>query len=159
MPGPWPVFHDLDRGKGVKTLFATHYHELTRLADTNPRIKNFHISVKEFQDNIVFLRSLVPGATNKSYGIQVAKLAGLPTQIIETAKQVLAHVEETDSSDKDGSKISLPKKKARPHSTQMELFPATETLLETMLRQKDLNQMTPMDALNFLHEMKTQAGI
>ncbi len=169
----WAVarfLHDLDRGKGVKTLFATHYHELTRLADTNPRIKNFHISVKEFQDNIVFLRSLVPGATNKSYGIQVAKLAGLPTQIIETAKQVLAHVEETDSSDKDGSKISLPresdtarvrkgKKKARPHSAQMELFPATETLLETMLRQKDLNQMTPMDALNFLHEMKTQAGI
>jgi DNA mismatch repair protein MutS len=91
----WAVaryLHDLS-GKGVKTLFATHYHELIRLAQTHPRIRNFHIAVKEFNDNIVFLRQLVEGGTNKSYGIQVARLAGIPQQIIDDAKQVMAAIE------------------------------------------------------------------
>ncbi len=168
----WAVasfLHNLDGGKGVKTLFATHYHELTRLSEICPRIRNFHIAVKEFQDNIVFLRRLIPGATNKSYGIQVAKLAGIPAGIIDTAKQVLSHVEESDPGaevsrfdlpmEEGTSRIAEEQKKQGSKSAQMELFPSCDGLLETMLRQKDLNQMTPMEALNFLHEMKTQAGI
>ncbi|THB74787.1 MAG: DNA mismatch repair protein MutS, partial [Desulfobacteraceae bacterium] len=87
----WAVaeyLHDLD-DKGVKTLFATHYHELTQLEQEKTRIKNFNIAVKEFNDNIVFLRRLVEGGTNKSYGIQVARLAGVPDQVIIKAKSVL----------------------------------------------------------------------
>ncbi|SLM30013.1 DNA mismatch repair protein mutS [Desulfamplus magnetovallimortis] len=92
----WAVaehLHDLNGGEGVKTLFATHYHELTRLEHLKPRVKNYNIAVKEFDDNIIFLRSLVPGATNKSYGIQVAKLAGIPDKVVLRAGEILRTIE------------------------------------------------------------------
>jgi len=92
----WAVaeyLHDLASGKGVKTLFATHYHELTRLETLKPRVKNYNIAVKEFNDNIIFLRRMIRGATNKSYGIQVARLAGVPDDVVLRAKQVLERIE------------------------------------------------------------------
>ncbi len=91
----WAVaeyLHDLD-GRGVKTLFATHYHELTRLEKLKPRVKNYNIAVKEFNDNIIFLRRMLKGATNKSYGIQVARLAGVPDDVVIRAKQILNGIE------------------------------------------------------------------
>jgi DNA mismatch repair protein MutS len=87
----WAVaefLHDLN-GQGVKTLFATHYHELTELADQKPRVKNFNIAVREWNEEIIFLRKLVPGGTNRSYGIQVARLAGIPTEVIARARKIL----------------------------------------------------------------------
>ena len=162
----WAVaryLHDLS-GKGVKTLFATHYHELIRLEKNHPRIRNFHIAVKEFNDNIVFLRQLLEGGTNKSYGIQVARLAGVPHQIVAEAKQVLAAIEKQGNSQVPvdiESREPAPKKrrKNKPADGQLELFSTAETPVLNMLKQADLSNMTPLEGLNFLHEMKKKAGL
>ena len=93
----WAVveyLHDLAGDQGVKTLFATHYHELTRLESLKHRVKNYNIAVKEFNDNIIFLRKLMPGATNKSYGIQVARLAGVPDAVVLRANEILKTIEQ-----------------------------------------------------------------
>src|SRR5262249_13789067 len=81
---------------GAKTLFATHYHELTELAARLPRLKNFNVAVREWHDQIVFLRKIVEGGTDKSYGIQVARLAGVPKTIVERAKEILRNLEDYD---------------------------------------------------------------
>ena len=161
----WAValyLHDLS-GQGVKTLFATHYHELIRLEQTKPRIRNFHIAVKEFNDNIVFLRQLVQGGTNKSYGIQVARLAGVPFQIIAAAKQVLAAIEKQGSGQVPDIAVQKPaaKKRRKPGDTpgQMELFAVRDKDLSHLLKQADISNMTPLEALNFLHDMKKKAGV
>jgi DNA mismatch repair protein MutS len=162
----WAVARYLHQlaGKGVKTLFATHYHELIRLAETHPRIKNFHIAVKEFNDNIVFLRQLVKGGTNKSYGIQVARLAGIPHEIIEDAKQVMAAIERSDENQWPVKPVSPKpasgkrKKKNSSHG-QLELFSTGETDILGLLKQVDIARMTPLEGLNFLHEIKQKAGI
>ena len=81
---------------GAKTLFATHYHELTELSARLPRLKNFNVAVREWRDSIVFLRKIVEGGTDKSYGIQVARLAGVPKPVLERAKQILGNLEESE---------------------------------------------------------------
>jgi DNA mismatch repair protein MutS len=81
---------------GAKTLFATHYHELTELAGRLPRLKNFNVAVREWNDQIVFLRKIVEGGTDKSYGIQVARLAGVPKAVLERAKEILHNLEESE---------------------------------------------------------------
>jgi DNA mismatch repair protein MutS len=83
-------------GVGAKTLFATHYHELTELAGRLPRVKNFNVAVREWNDQIVFLRKIVEGGTDKSYGIQVARLAGVPKTVLDRAKVILANLEESE---------------------------------------------------------------
>ncbi len=160
----WAVaefLHDLD-DKGVKTLFATHYHELTRLEELKPRIKNFNIAVKEFNDNIVFLRRLVKGGTNKSYGIQVARLAGVPDAIVRCAKHVLSGIETGNTHPADlpapPEPSPPPKRKTRKKRVsdpgQMELFEHGNPDLKEMLAGADISNMTPLQALNFLNEMK-----
>ena len=91
----WSVVEHLHgEGKvGPKTLFATHYHELTQLSETLPRLKNFAVAVKERNDEIIFVRQVTPGASERSFGIQVARLAGLPNQVVERAKQILGSLE------------------------------------------------------------------
>ena len=81
---------------GARTLFATHYHELTELAARLPRLRNFNVAVREWHDQIVFLRKIVPGGTDKSYGIQVARLAGVPKSVLERAKEILRNLEESE---------------------------------------------------------------
>jgi DNA mismatch repair protein MutS len=162
----WAVaryLHDL-AGKGVKTLFATHYHELIRLAETHPRIQNFHIAVKEFNDHIVFLRQLVKGGTNKSYGIQVARLAGIPQDIIEDAKQVMAAIEKPGEDQWPVEPVfqkTAPGKRKRKNRSdgQLELFSTRETDIIDMLKQVDISNMTPLQGLNFLQEIKQKAGV
>ncbi len=160
----WAVadfLHDLG-GQGVKTLFATHYHELTRLEDLRPRVKNFNIAVKEFNDNIVFLRRLVRGGTNKSYGIQVARLAGIPDAIIHCAKHVLSGTEKHGQCPMDSLPAPRPekpaqrrkKKKAALDPGQMVLFDTKAQDLKDMLKKADISNMTPLQALNLLNEMK-----
>ncbi len=92
----WSIVEHLHNQVGAKTLFATHYHELTELAARLPRLKNFNVAVREWHDQIVFLRKIVEGGTDKSYGIQVARLAGVPKEVLERAKQILANLEESE---------------------------------------------------------------
>ncbi len=160
----WAVaeyLHDLD-GKGVKTLFATHYHELTRLEELKPRVKNFNIAVKEFNDNIIFLRRLVRGGTNKSYGIQVARLAGVPDAVIAKAKQILATIEQSQRQAplQDPEPVKKQTKTNRSgrsgaRQQQMDLFadPGHDEIIQ-VLDQTDISTMTPIDALNLIHELK-----
>jgi DNA mismatch repair protein MutS len=94
----WSVAEHLHREVGAKTLFATHYHELTELAQTLTRVQNYNVAVREWHDQVIFLHKILPGSADKSYGIQVARLAGLPKEVIERAKEVLANLEEAELS-------------------------------------------------------------
>ncbi|HUI06047.1 MAG TPA: DNA mismatch repair protein MutS [Verrucomicrobiae bacterium] len=107
----WAVAEHLHNTVGAKTLFATHYHELTELAATLPRVKNYNVAVREWHDQVIFLHKILPGGTDKSYGIQVGRLAGLPKEVVERAKEVLANLEEAEIS-ADG-KPKLAQRKAK----------------------------------------------
>lgn len=159
----WAVaehLHDLD-GKGVKTLFATHYHELTKLEKTKSRIKNFNIAVKEFNDNIVFLRRLVKGGTNKSYGIQVARLAGMPDVVIDNAKHILSGIEQQNNNAAPNPLPQNPKKKGkkknRKEEDQLQLFNDDETSIKKMLEKIDISSITPLEAINLLNDLKQKS--
>jgi DNA mismatch repair protein MutS len=120
----WSVAEYLHNQVGAKTLFATHYHELTELSATLPRIKNFNVAVREWHDQVVFLHKILPGGTDKSYGIQVARLAGLPKEIIQRAKEVLNNLEEAELSAEGKPKLAKTKKKSKVKESppQMYLF-------------------------------------
>jgi len=92
----WSIVEHLHNQVGAKTLFATHYHELTELSARLPRLKNFNVAVREWHDQIVFLRKIVEGGTDKSYGIQVARLAGVPKPVLERAKEILRNLEDSE---------------------------------------------------------------
>ncbi len=150
----WAVaeyLHDLKK-VGVKTLFATHYHELTDLALTKQRVKNYNIAVKEWNDEIVFLRKLVEGGTNRSYGIQVARLAGIPDKVIKRAKVVLKRVEEGENSLKGMAVREKQRELKGP--VQLELFQSPEREVALGIQGTDLDRLTPVDALNLLYEFK-----
>jgi DNA mismatch repair protein MutS len=153
----WAVaehLHDLNL-KGVKTLFATHYHELTDLADQKPRVQNFNIAVKEWNDEIIFLRKLVPGGTNRSYGIQVARLAGIPPAVIRRAKKILYGIE----SGEHGAPVTVASGRgAPPGPVQLDLFRKSETQVLARLRTVDLDKLTPLEAMNLLHLLQEMVG-
>jgi DNA mismatch repair protein MutS len=107
----WAVAEHLHNVVGAKTLFATHYHELTELAATLPRVKNYNVAVREWHDQVIFLHKILPGGTDKSYGIQVARLAGLPMEVVERAKEVLANLEEAELSGEGQPKLAQRKRK------------------------------------------------
>ncbi|MEW6672643.1 MAG: DNA mismatch repair protein MutS [Thermodesulfobacteriota bacterium] len=156
----WAVaefLHDL-HGAGVKTLFATHYHELTDLAQVKPRVKNFNIAVKEWNDEIIFLRKLVEGGTNRSYGIQVARLAGIPAQVIARAKKILANIEKGEHN-LNGSPIFAEgeKSEAPKTSRQLDLFRKPEHVIVDKLQKLDLSKMTPLEAMISLNELQEKA--
>jgi len=143
--------HQRTRGK---TLFATHYHELTELADRLSGVKNFHVSVKESAGGIVFLRKVEPGSADKSYGIEVAKLAGLPLAVIERAREVLAEHEEAERRASD----HLAHEPSEPQSFQLTMFTPLSQKVVDRLRDTDVNNLTPLEALNLLSELKKQIG-
>lgn len=151
----WAVaehLHDLG-GTGVKTLFATHYHELTDLARSFPRVKNFNIAVKEWNDEIIFLRKLVAGGTNRSYGIQVARLAGVPRTIVKRAKKVLAGIESGDHSLVPASERSNGCLNSKTEAVQLGLFRGPENAVMATLNRIDITRMTPVEALNCLDRL------
>lgn len=156
----WAVaeyLHDREDLK-AKTLFATHYHELTELALTMRRIKNHHVSVKEWKDEIIFLRKVVPGPSDQSYGIHVAKLAGIPREVISRAKEVLFNLEKQELDEEGLPRIAYRAPRKRDKA-QLWLFQADrETELLREIREGitgcDLASLTPLQALNFLHELK-----
>jgi len=148
----WAAVEYLHARVRAKTLFATHYFELTELAEQLSGVKNYHVSVKETGGSVVFLRRVEPGAADRSYGIEVAKLAGLPNEVVIRARAVLA---EHESSERRLSEHLTPGAEAeRP--TQLTIFtPLSQPVLEK-LREVDLNRLTPLEALNLLAELKRQ---
>ena len=145
----WAVTEELhERGRGAKVLFATHYHELTALAERLPRVHNFHVAVREWNDEIIFLHKVRPGGTDRSYGIQVARLAGLPPAVIARAKAILGELERERSGLQAGGGPEPP----ATGPAQLGLFPPTHDPLLRELAALDLGAMTPLQALNLLAE-------
>ena len=158
-------------GDGAKTLFATHYHELNDLEDIYGRVKNFHIAVKEVGKNVIFLRKLKEGGVAHSFGLHVARMAGMPKQVLESAEKTLAALEKGEHSFSTPS----PKKKntIKPHNIkegrvesdgalQLSFFQLEDPLLSSLkeeLDRADLNNMTPLQAFDLLRSMKEQLGI
>jgi DNA mismatch repair protein MutS len=155
----WAVaeyLHDLN-GTGVRTLFATHYHELTELAEQRDRVKNYNIAVKEWNDTIIFLRKLIEGGTNRSYGIQVARLAGIPEPVIRRSKKILARIEGGDHPKAAEEETTNPQKRSKREHVQLGLFRPQERKLVETIQMLDLSRMTPIDALNMLNELHIKA--
>jgi DNA mismatch repair protein MutS len=147
----WAAIEYLHARVRAKTLFATHYFELTELAEQLAGVKNYHVSVKETGGGIVFLRKVEPGAADRSYGIEVAKLAGLPNEVIARAREVLA---EHESAERQLTEHLSPG--SAPPATQLTIFtPLSQPVLEK-LREVDLNRLTPLEALNLLAELKKE---
>jgi DNA mismatch repair protein MutS len=153
----WAVAEDLvqKNGKGVKTLFATHYHELTELAKTNKRVQNYSIAVREWQDNIIFLHKLVKGGTSRSYGIQVAGLAGVPDTVVHRAEEILREIE-LGKFGRSTDPIMNHKKslKIKKHPDQLTLFSPPADPIRICLQEINLDQCAPLDALNTLYRLK-----
>jgi len=147
----WAAIEYLHARTRAKTLFATHYFELTDLAEQLSGVKNYHVSVKETKTGIVFLRKVEPGAADRSYGIEVAKLAGLPEEVVRRAREVLAEHENVESR----MSAHLSGESPAP-AAQLTIFtPLSQPVLER-LRDLDLNNLTPLEALNLLAELKKQ---
>ena len=143
----WATLEHLQRSIGARALFATHYHELTLLADEFPRLKNLHVSVREGPQGIVFLHRIEQGAANRSYGIDVARLAGLPPAVIQRARQVLQQHERSERQN-----VAL---ETEP-SLQLTMFtPLSQRILDR-LAEMDVNSLTPLQALNLLEELKAE---
>ena len=147
----WAAVEYLHGRVRAKTLFATHYFELTELAEQLEGVKNYHVSVKETGGGIVFLRKVEPGAADRSYGIEVAKLAGLPNEVVERAREVLVQHE---FAEQQATAHLSPG--ALPTAAQLTIFtPLSQPVLEK-LRDVDLNRLTPLEALNLLAELKKE---
>jgi DNA mismatch repair protein MutS len=142
----------------AKTVFATHYHELTELELILPRVKNYNVAVKEWGDHIVFLRKIVPGGCDHSYGIQVAQLAGLPKSVIRRAKEILHNLEKESLNSEQMPKLAEHHPEAAIHIEQMNLFEELEKKLQEELKKIDPNTLTPIQALNKLEELKHMIG-
>ncbi len=137
-------------GLGAKTVFATHYHEMVALADYLPRVKNFNVAVIEEAGKVIFLHKIVPGGVDKSYGIHVAQLAGLPKSVLHRAREVLDELE-------SDSREAKPTKKRKELAQQIPLF-GGKSAVEEELEKLDIDGLTPLEALNKLYELKKKAG-
>ena len=142
-----------DRRLGCKTLFATHYHELTELAGTLPGVRNFSVAVTEEAGNVVFLHRIVPGGADKSYGVHVAQLAGLPQGVINRAWEVLADLEHANAGNKGANR----RRGGRATSQQMPLFGPSQPLMDE-IRGLDIPNLTPLEAINVLYQLQQKAN-
>ncbi|MEM1207605.1 MAG: DNA mismatch repair protein MutS, partial [Acidobacteriota bacterium] len=156
----WAIVEHLHAHRCPKTLFATHYHELTELSSLLPGVVNRHLAVKEWQDRIVFLRRVVPGSADKSYGLHVARLAGLPAELIDRAGEVLANLEqqEYDPKGKPRRAEGAGRPESEPGSDQLALFTPPEQVTAQVIQDTDLDELTPLAALNLLHSLKQRLG-
>ncbi len=140
-----------------KTLFATHYHELNEMCETFDRIKNFNVSVKELKDNVLFLRKLVPGGSEHSFGIHVAKMAGMPQMVLHRANKILAKLEASHSMEDSGAVL----KRSAEDEMQLSFFNLDDPLLEDLKQELlgiDIDTLTPVEALMKLNEIKRMLG-
>ena len=146
-------------GKGAKTLFATHYHELNDLEERFPRVHNYHIAVKEVGRDVLFLRKLEPGGVSHSFGIHVARMAGMPREIVETAEATLKALERRE---KNAMAVEKSGELHDDGSLQLSLFQLDDPTLSSLrasLEEADLNNMTPMQAFDLLRKMKEEIGL
>jgi DNA mismatch repair protein MutS len=158
----WAIAEHLHDGVGARTLFATHYHELCDLAREKPRTVNLTMAVTEVDGRVVFLRKIVPGAASRSYGIHVAKLAGLPEGVLKRAREILGNLEAQELD--ESGRPALAGSQRRRKRAQLGLFesapppepaPAPKpSEYEQALRELDLSRTTPLDALLWLHEQQ-----
>ena len=160
-------------GDGAKTLFATHYHELNDMETIYPRVKNFHIAVKEVDKKVIFLRKLREGGVEKSFGIHVARLAGMPRQVLDSAEATLASLEKGGMPVVSATEAKKVSKKVKPHNTkegrveadgslQLSFFQLDDPLLSSLrddLASTDLNNLTPLQAFDLLRSMKEKLGV
>jgi len=141
-------------GCGARTLFATHYHELTDLAADLPRVGNLHVSAREWQDSVVFLRKIEPGGSDRSFGIQVARLAGLPAAVVARANEILRNLERTEFDREGRPRLAHAEDEPSPSGRQLTLFGGRHEAVVEELRRLDLERTTPLDALALLAELK-----
>jgi len=132
---------------GAKTLFATHYHELSTIEDELPNVKNYNIAVKKRGDKMIFLRKIVPGATDDSYGVEVAKLAGLPNSVVSRAREILAELEA------QGGTLYAAKASA-PADDQISMLDLSAQQVADTLRSLSVETLTPIEAMNELYKLK-----
>ena len=148
----WSVVEYLHERVGCRTLFATHYHELTDLEKSLADVKNLNVAVREWQDEVIFLHKIVDGAADKSYGIHVARLAGVPREVIERSKEILAQLEEEHLDTEGRAKIARHPAAPKKTNLQLTLFGPAEHPLMDELRRMDLNNVTPLQAFQLLQQ-------
>jgi DNA mismatch repair protein MutS len=158
----WAVAEHLHDRVGCRTLFATHYHELQDLARERPAVRNLTVAVREVGDQVVFLRRLVQGGASRSYGIEVAKLAGLPGEVIARAREILRNLEAMEVDEGGHAALARGRRRRPDPASQLGLFaaradPAAEELAKA-LRALDLDALRPLDALNLLAGWKKKLG-
>lgn len=146
------VEYTAGRKLGAKTMFATHYHELTALEEELPGVVNYNIAAKKRGDNIIFLRKIVRGSTDDSYGIEVAKLAGVPNEVIKRAKEVLTNVEQTAKA------LQRPEQSAKQDDSLITFEDCANDAVIRELRETDINTLSPYEAMSFLFEIKKKLG-
>jgi len=152
----WAIVEQLHDRNGSRTLFATHYHELIELQRSLSSVRNWNVSVKEWDDQVVFLHRIVPGGADKSYGIHVARLAGIPRGVNERAKEILSQLEANQLNRYGQSKIAPPAKKSG--AIQLTLFQWQENEIVDEIKSLDLTSMTPLQALQLLESMQRRAA-
>lgn len=161
----WSIVEYLhEKGRGVKTIFATHYHELNELEALYPRVHNWNIAVKEVDGKVIFLRKLCKGGVAHSFGIQVARIAGMPEEVVSRARKKLASLEEAkDASEKGGASASAGNRKARAaEGVQLSLYQLDDPLLLELkdeIKKIDINRMSPLDAFDELRRLKKKLGL
>ena len=151
----WAVAEHLARdASGPKTIFATHYHELVDLAADLPHVGNLHVSAREWHDSVVFLRKIEPGGSDRSFGIQVARLAGLPAAVVLRAQEILRNLESTEFDREGRPRIAHSEKGAPAGARQLALFTGQDEAVLEELRRADPDRLTPLDALALLAELR-----
>ena len=156
----WAVTEELVTlgNKGCKTIFATHYHELTDIALTHKRVKNFHIGVREWDDTIIFLHKLMKGGTSRSYGIQVAALAGVPRHVVQRATEILHNIESGELTPQGRPVIAPGPPPAGDEPCQLNLFPSAIDPFKEKIAALEVEKLTPLEALNLLAELQKEAS-
>ncbi len=153
----WAVAEHIADVIRCRTMFATHYHELSELAATRAQVANYNISVSEMGGRVIFLRRLRPGGTTRSYGIAVARLAGVPDPVIDRATEVLSNLERDAEDEVGRPRLARGKDQPDPSDGQLSLFADRSRILRDELEKLDLDQLTPLEALNILAELKARA--
>lgn len=152
----WAIVEHLHGVNRARTMFATHYHELIDLQKTLPGVRNWNVSVKEWDDNVVFLHRIVPGGADRSYGIHVARLAGVPREVNDRAKEILIQLEDNHLNKYGQPNIAPPKTKSNG-SIQMTLFEWKDNAVVDRLKSLEIDRMTPLEALQQLEALQRQA--
>lgn len=152
----WAVTEDLlaKNGKGVKTIFATHYHELTELSTLHDRVSNFNIAVREWDDSIIFLHKLLPGGANRSYGIEVAALAGVPKRVVDRAGELLHNIEQGEYGQNGQPRIAPRADGEKKEEGRLPFAGQEDDPLRKRLQELSLDSLTPLEAMTILYELR-----